>query len=62
MTTELTEQTVITSRIYKIRGVSVMLDSDLAMIYGVNTRVLNQAVKRNNSRFPQKTKLIQQFF
>ena len=35
-----------------IRGQKVMLDADLAGLYGVSTRVLNQAVKRNRSRFP----------
>ena len=35
-----------------IRGQRVMLDADLAAIYGVPTKVLNQAVKRNRSRFP----------
>ena len=39
--------------IFTIRGVQVMLDSDLAMLYGVETRALNQAVKRNISRFPE---------
>jgi len=43
----------IQSRIYTIRNVQVMLDSDLAKFYGVETRVLNQAVKRNSERFPQ---------
>ncbi|MBQ4442416.1 MAG: ORF6N domain-containing protein [Bacteroidales bacterium] len=38
--------------IYDIRGVKVMLDYDLAAIYGVETRTLNQAVKRNMERFP----------
>ena len=38
--------------IYDIRGVKVMLDYDLAAIYGVETRTLNQAVKRNIERFP----------
>src|SRR5690348_7160806 len=38
--------------IHSIRGERVILDSDLARIYGVETRVLNQAVKRNLSRFP----------
>ncbi len=38
--------------IYEIRGYKVMLDSDLANLYGVETRVLNQAVKRNIERFP----------
>jgi ORF6N domain len=36
-----------------IRGEKVMLDSDLAVIYGVATKVLNQAVKRNAARFPE---------
>ena len=42
----------IKSRIFTIRGVQVMLDSDLARIYQVETRVFNQAVKRNANRFP----------
>ena len=43
----------IQSCIYPIRNVQVMLDSDLARLYGVETKVLNQAVKRNIERFPQ---------
>ncbi len=43
----------IQNRIYTIRGVQVMFDEDLALLYGVETRVLNQAVKRNNERFPE---------
>ncbi len=39
-------------KIYVIRGEKVMLDSDLAFLYGVETKVLNQAVKRNMGRFP----------
>ena len=39
--------------IYTIRGAQVMLDSDLANLYGVETRILNQAVNRNNDRFPE---------
>lgn len=39
-------------RIYTVRGLNVMLDSDLAELYGVETKVLNQAVKRNSNRFP----------
>ena len=35
-----------------VRGQKVMLDRDLAILYGVETRVLNQAVKRNRNRFP----------
>jgi hypothetical protein len=42
----------IISQIYIIRGRKVMLDSNLARIYGVKTKVLNQAVKRNADRFP----------
>jgi phage regulator Rha-like protein len=42
----------IAGKIYLIRGVQVMLDSDLAELYGVETKVLNQAVKRNIERFP----------
>jgi ORF6N domain len=38
--------------IYTIRGAQVMLDSDLAELYQVETRMLNQAVKRNRKRFP----------
>lgn len=39
-------------RIYTVRGQNVLLDSDLAELYGVDTRTLNQAVRRNISRFP----------
>ena len=42
----------IQNRIYKIRGERVMLDFDLSALYEVETRVLNQAVKRNIKRFP----------
>ena len=38
--------------IYVVRGQRVMLDSDLARLYGVSTKALNQAVKRNTERFP----------
>jgi len=41
------------SLIYLLRGQKVMTDSDLAALYGVEARVLNQAVKRNRSRFPE---------
>ena len=40
--------------IYTVRGVQVMLDRDLARLYQVETRVLNQAVKRNINRFPER--------
>ena len=41
----------IRSRILTVRGVQVMLDRDLAELYGVPTKVLNQAVKRNMERY-----------
>ena len=44
---------LIERKIYIIRGHRVMLDRDLAALYGVETRVLNQAVRRNRDRFPQ---------
>lgn len=44
---------VIESKIYFIRNKKVMLDMDLASLYGVQTKVLNQAVKRNSERFPE---------
>jgi hypothetical protein len=43
---------IILEKIYMIHGVKVMLDRDLAEMYGVEVRVLNQAVKRNATRFP----------
>jgi hypothetical protein len=43
----------IEKRILLVRGHKVMLDADLAALYGVSTRVLNQAVKRNRERFPE---------
>jgi len=43
----------IRNRIYSIRGYQVMLDSDLAELYGVETKRLNEAVKRNKERFPE---------
>jgi ORF6N domain len=45
-------KTIIESKIYLIRGQKVMLDSDLAEMYGVETKVLKQAVKRNMDKFP----------
>ena len=47
------ELQLIQSRIYEIRGQKVMLDFDLAEMYEVETRALNQAVKRNIERFPE---------
>ena len=46
------ELQVIQSKIYEIRGQKVMIDRDLAEMYDVPTKVLNQAVKRNIDRFP----------
>ena len=43
----------ISSKIFEFRGQKVMLDRDLAAMYGVETRTLNQAVKRNADRFPE---------
>ena len=47
------ELVVIQNLIHNIRGQKVMLDSDLAMLYGVLTKNLNKAVKRNVQRFPE---------
>ncbi len=43
----------IIEKIHVIRGIKVMLDKDLAEMYGVEVKALNQAVKRNSSRFPK---------
>lgn len=43
----------IINKIYWLRGQRVMFDADLADLYGVETKVLNQAVKRNSERFPK---------
>lgn len=44
---------VIQTKIYEVRGQKVMLDYDIAELYEVETRILNQAVKRNIDLFPQ---------
>ena len=44
---------VIMSRVYQIRDQKVMFDRELAELYGVETRVLKQAVRRNIDRFPE---------
>lgn len=49
----MTDIQLIQNKIFEIRGLKVMLDYDLAEMYQVETRVLNQAVKRNIKRFPQ---------
>jgi phage regulator Rha-like protein len=46
------ENNLIQQRIYEVRGEMVMLDFDLAYLYEVDTKILNQAVKRNIDRFP----------
>ena len=51
---ELTTADAIRSRIFTTRGVQVMLDRDLSGLYGVSTGALNQAVKRNKNRFPER--------
>jgi hypothetical protein len=48
------ELQVIQNKIYEIRGLKVMLDYDLAELYDVETKALNQAVKRNKERFPER--------
>ena len=44
---------LVESKIFMIRGKQVMIDRDLAELYGVETKVINQAVKRNIERFPE---------
>jgi hypothetical protein len=44
---------VIQQKIFEVRGEKVILDFDLAELYGVETRILNQTVKRNADRFPK---------
>ena len=46
-------ETLVTSKIYIVRNKKIMLDRDLAELYEVETRVLNQAVSRNMERFPE---------
>ena len=54
MSKELTiSQKHIESRIFNIRGVQVMLDSDLASMYQTETKYINRAIKRNPNRFPK---------
>ena len=43
----------VSKKIYQIRGMNVIFDRDLAEMYGVSTRILNQAVNRNKKRFPK---------
>lgn len=52
MENKIIKENKVQSKIYTIRGYQVMLDSDLAELYGVETKRLNEAVKRNKERFP----------
>ena len=49
----LISENIILNKIYFIRGEKVMLDADLAELYGVKTKNLNKSVKRNLHRFPE---------
>ncbi|MBQ9207784.1 MAG: ORF6N domain-containing protein [Treponema sp.] len=53
MTHDVITPVLIESKIFLIRGKQVMIDRDLAELYGVETKVINQAVKRNLERFPE---------
>ena len=44
---------VVMNQIYNIRGLKVMLDRDLAELYGIETKILKQTVRRNIPRFPE---------
>ena len=50
---ESTSLTEMQARIYLVRGVQVMIDRDLALLYGVENRSLRQAVRRNSEMFPE---------
>lgn len=50
---ELVPVELIASKTYLLRGIKVMLDRDLAELYGVETGAVNRAVKRNGERFPE---------
>jgi len=52
-------ETLVTSKIFIVRNKKIMLDRDLAELYEVETRVLNQAVNRNIERFPKEFMLIE---
>ena len=53
MTDSVLIPTRLENRIHEIRGHNVLLDDDLAVMYGVDVRTLNQAVRRNQGRFPE---------
>ncbi|RDC57116.1 ORF6N domain-containing protein [Pedobacter chinensis] len=46
-------ENILVNKIYEIRGLKVMLDSDLAELYGVETKRLNEQIRRNIDRFPE---------
>lgn len=50
---ELVSQQHIENKIFTVRNMQIMLDSDLAMLYGTETKFINRAVKRNPNRFPE---------
>lgn len=52
MNNQIISNDIIQSKIYEIRGLKVMLDRDLAVLYQIETKALKQAVKRNIARFP----------
>lgn len=47
-----TNQISIENKIYELRGIAIMLDQDLAVLFQVETKILNKSVKRNSERFP----------
>ena len=49
----LIQKTRIDEQIYSVRGMQVMIDKDLAVLYGVETKQLNRAINRNIERFPK---------
>ena len=49
---EILPEEIVLSKIYELRGIRVILDFDLAVLYNVETRDLNKAVNRNPDRFP----------
>jgi len=46
-------ENILVNKIYEIRGLKVMLDSDLAELYGIETKRLNEQIRRNIDRFPE---------
>ena len=51
--TAIIDEHIIRDKIYEVRGMKVMLDFELAEIYGYTTKAFNQQVKRNEDRFPE---------